>query len=44
MALLPLLIWLAAILGFYWLIRLAVRHGVQDAQRRTEKPSRDTTV
>jgi hypothetical protein len=32
--LLILLLWLAVPFAVYWLIRLAVRHGVMDAHRR----------
>lgn len=30
----PLLLWLLGFYIFYWIIRLAVRHGVLDARRR----------
>lgn len=30
----PLLLWAVGLFALYWIIRLAVRHGVLDAQRR----------
>jgi hypothetical protein len=32
--LVPLLLWAVGLFALYWIIRLAVRHGVLDAQRR----------
>ena len=29
----------AGIFLFYWIIRLAVRHGIEDARRRREQPA-----
>jgi hypothetical protein len=31
----------AGIFLFYWTIRLAVRHGIEDARRRREQPAED---
>lgn len=32
--LVPLLLWAVGLFALYWIIRLAVRHGVLDAERR----------
>jgi hypothetical protein len=42
--LVPVLAFLGSVAGlyvFYWVIRLAVRHGIDDARRRREQQARE---
>jgi uncharacterized membrane protein YdjX (TVP38/TMEM64 family) len=43
----PVLAFIGSLVGlyvFYWVIRLAVRHGIEDARRRREQQAREENV
>jgi hypothetical protein len=34
-----LLVWVLGLVTLYWVVRLAVRHGIEDADRRRNRPA-----
>jgi hypothetical protein len=45
--LVPALAFIGSLVGlyvFYWVIRLAVRHGIEDARRRREQQAREESA